>query len=167
MTTSKEQIIKTQPIGPNPKDWVKAAINLNAQVVGVRRDGHLDVVEVAATKEFSMDSIEYVHTGSRIPDKKRVSVGGDVRVKVWNNNQARIVKRLRDDDKVVSMYHYHSGGKDYFVVVTNDDEPETTFYFADIYWDLFEENPNYSFEIRPLFVDYFSPSRLPEGAVEC
>lgn len=67
MAITESRIPKLNQIGPDPKEWVKAAISFDAQAVGPRKDGHLDIIEISDSKLLSMDSIAYVNTDSRNP----------------------------------------------------------------------------------------------------
>jgi hypothetical protein len=149
------------PLSTEPKEWKKiVAKNRRTPAVFAIKVDELPNLLVGIRKSA------YDHNATHMSLLEALAVGGG-KMQAWNENQYKVIKKLSRDEKVESVYFYHSSGKDCFVVVTPDDEPETTMYFARLYWDIFDQNPEYLFEIRPVSIDYFNVGSLPEGAVKC
>lgn len=80
------------------------------------------------------------------------------------DRQKRVINKFFADNQVDCIYCYHAQGCDQYLILTTDDESDTVERMSGIYWSIFDEDPEYSFEFSTVPSAHFTESIVPEGA---
>ena len=155
-------------VGADPREWVKIVsqvkVTVTATIAAIRADGQVDVVKATESRDFSLPNEESGNTETRIPLKRGIAAGGGDAMEL-TKSQTRVVDSIKVVDNVREVYLYSSGNTDRFIVVTNSNDPITTLHLSELYWNLYDADPDYSFEIQPIPDEYVLRNSFPRDAM--
>lgn len=157
-------------VGPSPKEWAKVIGKARVQIklTGIRNNGEIDIIDTE--KIFGINWNEYGQTDSHINSSKGLNVDGGRRVNILSKNQQFVKNKLLSEQNLVeSIYLYNSNNTDFYIIKTIDDKldiVDLNDVISRIYWDIFDELPDYSFELEPIPRNFFTKERIPSEAIK-
>lgn len=143
-------------VGVSPEAWekVKATISITAELK-LEGMGNTFVVSQMVSRDFGLDPNEY---GQNVPHIHRI--GGDMFVK-YESLVQKVANRLGQEEVVDSVYTYIEDEIINFVIKTTVHDPDINLYLSDIYWEIYDEQPE-RFEFKPIPREYFGNFKLPD-----
>jgi hypothetical protein len=156
---------KTQEyVGSPPSKWasVFAQGQFKYTIEGRTDDGNVHILQ--SESSFGLDITSLVNTEARIPVYNRMA--GDATVADVERARTALIARLSTHSKVRRVYRCVHRGQDVFKVVVPADDLNINTEIAELYWEVYDENPDYDFKIDPVPEGCFDEASLPKGFSE-
>lgn len=153
-------------VSPEPREWIQAVakVTVTAEIAGLRKDGHIDLIHLTDSKDMSLKIPTYTDTEERIPSREGIRIGGGQ----MNRYQLEVMEHLEIQPKALTVYLHSEDKIDYYTILVPDEDAEATIEISEIFCKLLDKiDSQYQFRFYPIPSSYFDVDDLPEGAIKC